>query len=75
MLGNLLNNIHFLLLSNIYNIIANYNKMYTSDGENLTMYCLCMITMVLLTYGNRKRNRKRKKMLKSTKYVLNILYA
>ena len=49
--------------------------MYTSDGENLTMYCLCMITLVLLTYGNRKRNRKRKEMLKSTKYVLNILSA
>ena len=49
--------------------------MYTSDGEKPTMYCLCMITLVLLTYGNRKRNRKRKEMLKSTKYVLNILYA
>ena len=47
--------------------------MYTCDSEKLTMFCLCMITVVLLIGGN--RHRKQKEMFKFAKSVLKILYA
>ena len=51
--------------------------MYTYDGEKPTMFCLCLIPVVLILGGNRKRDRKRKReeLFKWAKSVIKILYA